>query len=180
MSGGARTGAALPFVWETCFRRRMCQAHEERWQRCPDRRVATRDRSRGTVRRDSGGDSLPLYVVLALAVAAVLAAASPAAAQISAGGPTCALTDAGGAQCWGYNFNGQLGDGTTLTSAVPVDVVGLTTGMQAVSVGSLHACALSDTGGVKCWGANFAGALGDGTTTSRSVPVDVVGLTSGV
>ena len=93
---------------------------------------------------------------------------------------TCALTNTGGVKCWGSNAAGQLGDGTTTQRLTPVDVSGLTSGVSLITTGWWHTCALLTSGGIKCWGINAVGQLGDGTTTNRLTPVDVSGLTSGV
>ncbi|MCW2966485.1 MAG: regulator of chromosome condensation, partial [Solirubrobacteraceae bacterium] len=92
---------------------------------------------------------------------------------------TCALTTAGAVKCWGYNDEGELGDGTTTTSLVPVDVTGLGSGVTAIGAGFLHMCALTQPGDVVCWGDNHEGELGDGTTTDRHSPVPVLGLAGG-
>jgi len=93
---------------------------------------------------------------------------------------TCALTTKGGVKCWGYNAYGQLGDNSTTSSSIPVGVYGLGKGVKAISTGYLHACALTTKGGVKCWGSNNYGALGDNSTTDSPKPVGVYGLTRGV
>ena len=93
---------------------------------------------------------------------------------------TCALSRAGGVKCWGYNWAGQLGDGTTSDSSTPVDVVGLSSGVSAISTGGYHTCALTRAGGVKCWGDDGRAQSGGGTKSHSFIPTDVSGLSSGV
>ena len=101
--------------------------------------------------------------------------------QVSSGGVhTCALLNSGGVSCWGLNADGQLGDNSTVTSPVPVVVPTLTTGVRSIAVGGQHSCALMTAGGVKCWGSNFDGQVGNNSAVSVTAPVDVIGLTSGV
>lgn len=94
---------------------------------------------------------------------------------------TCAVTTSGAAKCWGANGNGGIGDGTGIDRHAPVNVTGLSSGVAAIAVGSGHTCALMERGGIKCWGNDGSGQLGDGTTAEqRRTPIDVIGLSSGV
>lgn len=84
--------------------------------------------------------------------------------------------------CWGNNSAGQLGNGKTTSSNLPV-IVGTTgvtgTTWDNVEGGSEHTCGIRDNSTLWCWGSNSAGQLGDGTTTNRSGPVQVGGSPSG-
>jgi Regulator of Chromosome Condensation (RCC1) repeat protein len=95
---------------------------------------------------------------------------------------SCALATTGEMRCWGGNAFGQLGNGTKNPSLLPlpvrVDLMGTPLiGVQALSLGNAHACAVVDAGGeteVRCWGDNANGQLGDGTTTESPLPVTVL------
>jgi alpha-tubulin suppressor-like RCC1 family protein len=93
--------------------------------------------------------------------------------QVSAGGEhTCGVTTDDRAYCWGRNFSGELGDGTTTDHSTPVAVTGGLRFRQ-VSAGGAHTCGLTTDDRAYCWGAG--GLLGDGTTTPRLNPVAVAG-----
>ena len=84
----------------------------------------------------------------------------------------CALKNDGTLWCWGYNFTGVVGNGTTTMQAQPAQVAGLTDVAEVLAAGD-HACARKKNGSVWCWGDNSYGQWGDGTTTSRLTPVEV-------
>lgn len=88
---------------------------------------------------------------------------------------TCAILDDGSLACWGSDFSGQLGDGRAGVDVNPAPVhVALPVGRAAVAVSAGEsACALLDDGSIVCWGRNYAGELGNGTTTGSSRPVRV-------
>ena len=101
--------------------------------------------------------------------------------QVSAGTDhTCALTSTGGVKCWGLGNYGILGNDGTDGEDHPVDVVDgdgsstALTGIVQISAGNAHSCALTSTGGVKCWGNGVNGRLGNDGTDGKDHPVDVV------
>jgi len=111
-------------------------------------------------------------------------AATPVVIAGGSGGHMCAVTAAGGASCWGANGSGGLGNGGFVAQATPVVPSGLGSGVattaKAIGAGGGHSCAISTTGALQCWGRNNAGQLGDLTNFTRTAPVAVDGLGSGV
>lgn len=96
--------------------------------------------------------------------------------EVSAGyGATCARADDGGVMCWGRNGDGQVGDGTQsrlVTMPTQISIVPVAPAF-GISTGYGFTCApFAD--GVRCWGANRYGTLGDGTRTRRLIPGPVV------
>lgn len=91
---------------------------------------------------------------------------------------SCGIT-ASGAWCWGEGENGQLGNGGTADSNVPVQVTQELSGpFISVSVGSQHTCGIASNGAY-CWGANGYGQLGNGTHFNSTEPVRVNQVASG-
>ncbi len=91
---------------------------------------------------------------------------------------TLALKADGTVWAWGYNNYGQLGNGETINRGAPVSVSGLTSVKQVISASNAYSVALKEDGTVWAWGLNSNGQLGDGTTVSKSTPVQVKGLSS--
>ncbi len=88
---------------------------------------------------------------------------------------TCGLTTENRAYCWGWNYSGQLGEGTTVYARpVPTAVAG-TLQFRQISSGSDHTCAVTTDDRAYCWGYGWLGQLGDGAQVNRYTPVQVMG-----
>jgi alpha-tubulin suppressor-like RCC1 family protein len=89
-----------------------------------------------------------------------------------------ALKNDGTVWAWGYNYYGQLGDGTATQRKNPVQVIQSNgqplTGITSIAAGVSHNLALKDDGTVWTWGANDYGQLGNGNTTGSYYPVQVI------
>ena len=90
------------------------------------------------------------------------------------GGQTNCREVGGIPYCWGFNFNGEVGNGNTNVTLSPTPVTGLS-GFQSFAEGrpSRHTCILGFSGQAFCWGDNSLGQIGDGTQTNRLAPTPV-------
>lgn len=102
--------------------------------------------------------------------------AGSAVTSLSAGQTHACVVADGAAWCWGGNYEGQLGDGTTEGRYTAVPVHGLSSGVTRISAGDQHTCAVV-SGAVKCWGNLEEGRLGNFSSWFRTTPVAVVPAT---
>jgi alpha-tubulin suppressor-like RCC1 family protein len=127
------------------------------------------DNSRGSL-----GNGTTTNALSPVAVAGGLSFTSISVGGAATPDTTCGLIAGGAAYCWGDNYRGELGDGTTTNASVPVPVSGGLTFSQ-ITTGIYASCGLTAAGAAYCWGANDRGWLGNGTTTPSLVPVPVSG-----
>ncbi len=121
----------------------------------------------------------------------VVAVGTATATAVGGAGFACAINSDGALRCWGSNGNYSLGTGAPgsgnpfpppADAPTPLTVAGLGSGVTDVALGFMHGCAVHN-GAAKCWGDNWNGQLGNGTSGSGSIPygpVGVSGLTSGI
>jgi alpha-tubulin suppressor-like RCC1 family protein len=96
--------------------------------------------------------------------------------QVSCGGlHTTAIKTDGTLWAWGYNFYGQIGNGTTALTITPVEVTAGSTNWKQVSGGRFHTAAVKTDGTLWCWGQNAYGHLGDNTSIDKTTPTQVSG-----
>ena len=88
-------------------------------------------------------------------------------------GTTCARRSTGRLYCWGYNFFGQLGDGTTTERRVPTPEAGGATDWRSVSVGMSSTCATTTDSRAYCWGYNAFGQLGTNNFNNHRRPEEI-------
>jgi len=103
--------------------------------------------------------------------------AASGATEIGLGGAHACVSVSGAFKCWGTNYRGQLGDGTTTDRFAPTTISGL---VARPVLGHTSSCGLQGDGNLKCWGDNGYGQVGDGTVVERHTPVFVIGAVAEV
>jgi alpha-tubulin suppressor-like RCC1 family protein len=108
------------------------------------------------------------------AIVALPGTALPVAATSAGLEHTCVVDKNFAAWCWGANGIGQLGDGSHVSSAVPVLLPQLSEGVKGISAGYSFSCGIHFGG--SCWGLNASGNLGYGGTANQDLPIGVSGI----
>ena len=100
--------------------------------------------------------------------------------EVSVGNSSaCAISNAKNLYCWGSNSSGQLGDSSVKSSTLQLNKVASDASFSKVAVGYRHACAVTDTGLVYCWGDNSRLQLGS-TGADSKIPKAVPGIGTAV
>ena len=108
-----------------------------------------------------------------------LPSSTRAVALSSGDAHTCAILDDASISCWGYNNNGQVGDGTTDSRQSPTSVI--LSGQNdpiMIDAGFSSTCALFDDGSIQCWGGNNYGQLGIGSNIDSASPQSVTSMSN--
>lgn len=142
--------------------------------------IATNDRAycwgRNTYGGLGAGSTTTSYTPLAVSQG-VIPAGVNFTAIASGEFHTCAIATNDRAYCWGYNPNGQLGNGTTTNSSTPVAVsqgsIPAGVNFKQISVEDRHTCAIATNDRAYCWGEGTSGQLGNGAGASSLTPVAV-------
>jgi alpha-tubulin suppressor-like RCC1 family protein len=87
---------------------------------------------------------------------------------------TCYRDTSSNVKCFGADASGELGNGDPLAGSEAADSVSGVTTATSIGSGGAHSCIVLSTGVVQCWGDNGYSEIGDGTTTERSAPVNVL------
>ena len=85
---------------------------------------------------------------------------------------TCGMTTTKHVYCWGWNRDGEVGDGSTADRPYAKQVSQSFT-FTMVTTGGGHSCAVATGGAAYCWGLNLTGQIGDSSVISRSTPTAV-------
>ena len=91
-----------------------------------------------------------------------------------------AIVENGDLYCWGYNFSGEVGNGTIEDQIIPVKVLSSVKTVSISSYRSFHrsssfsVSAITENGDLYCWGGNKHGQIGNGTTKDRLTPVKIL------
>ena len=121
------------------------------------------------------GPALPVTRTFAVTTGAAFTQLS--SSKTNSSGFTLGIRAGGTLWGWGYNSNGQLGNGTTTNATTPVQIGAVTT-WKSVSAGNAHAVAVRTDGTLWAWGINTYGQIGDGSNTQRTSPVQIGALTT--